>query len=410
METLNSICFSPDGTKIYAGSNKSIRCFTTEKPGKVCLQSKTFEKGVGGIKNVISTMAISPSSPTLLACGSYDGKVGLFSLEGRYMQMTPLTNDGSQPQPKGRDGCHCTLLLQGHSHTLKQKPTPAADAVVGQAPKARKIPCGVTQVQFTRNGMFLFSGARRNKRICCWDIRNTKRCLFSVERECRTNQRVLFDITPDDRLLATASQDGTVKLFDISQGGAEAGVIECGEVTNAVSFHPTRPLIAVTTGQHRFGIPSFSPLQDRPPLRFQSSSDNSSDSSSGLDREHMLKDDEGEQRVRFSPSDEEAEAEHAVPVSPFPITPFQRPVVKRGTPPIPSKNNLLLFQVTMTQTPQQPQTETPQQPPAETPCASIETLYQTPAEQPQQPSAEQPQQPPAETPCAPVEAPSTSDT
>ena len=54
---------------------------------------------------------------------------------------------------------------------------------------------GITTLHFSKTDpYFLFSGARKDNIVYCWDIRNPKQCLSFFERKSQTNQRMHFDI------------------------------------------------------------------------------------------------------------------------------------------------------------------------------------------------------------------------
>ena len=60
------------------------------------------------------------------------------------------------------------------------------------------------QVQFSQDGNFLYTGARQDGNILCWDIRNAGDVLYAMQRDTRsTNQRVQFSIEPGGRHLTT---------------------------------------------------------------------------------------------------------------------------------------------------------------------------------------------------------------
>ena len=63
-----------------------------------------------------------------------------------------------------------------------------------------------TQVQFSRDGNYLYTGARRDTDIFCWDIRYTSDVVYRLQRDSAdTNQRIQFDIEPLGRHLATGT-------------------------------------------------------------------------------------------------------------------------------------------------------------------------------------------------------------
>ncbi|KAA6372412.1 MAG: putative telomerase Cajal body protein 1 [Streblomastix strix] len=208
-------------------------------------------------------------------------------------------------------------------------------------PQQRK-PSGVTQVLFSPCGNYLFSGGRRNNSICCWDIRNIQsaKCLFSINRACYTNQKVLFDISPDGRLLVAGDQNKEIRIYELftesnqvrnyvnfassipqieqndqkietllritetQQSSSEQiqpiifqphseliTSLKMDNVVNSVSFHPTLPLISATTGQMRFGLPF---LQKKKRKREDISDDQLSNSSSN----EIVEETKGEKRIR----------------------------------------------------------------------------------------------------------------
>ena len=62
------------------------------------------------------------------------------------------------------------------------------------------------QVMWSPDGNFLYSGARQDPRILCWDVRNSGQVLYAMHRSSgTTNQRLDFDIEPCGRHLATGA-------------------------------------------------------------------------------------------------------------------------------------------------------------------------------------------------------------
>ena len=56
------------------------------------------------------------------------------------------------------------------------------------------------------DGNFLYTGARRDGDIICWDVRASLEPLYHMQRETRsTNQRIQFSIEPCGRHLATGA-------------------------------------------------------------------------------------------------------------------------------------------------------------------------------------------------------------
>ena len=62
----------------------------------------------------------------------------------------------------------------------------------------------IVQVDFSKDGNYLYTGARRDTDIFCWDIRYTSDVVYRLQRDAAdTNQRIQFDIEPLGRHLAS---------------------------------------------------------------------------------------------------------------------------------------------------------------------------------------------------------------
>lgn len=225
----HSLCFSPDGSQLFCGFNRTVRVFSTSRPGRDCEVRPTFAKKQGQ-SGIISCMAFSPSQP-LYACGSYGRTLGLYAWD-----------DGS-----------LLALLGGHQG-------------------------GITHLCFHPDGNLFFSGARKDAELLCWDLRQPGHLLWSLSREVSTNQRIYFDLDPSGQFLVSGNTSGIVSVWDISKGFSDSQQLEPvmtflpqKDCTNGVSLHPSLPLLATASGQRVFPEPTSSgdegePEPDRPLL------------------------------------------------------------------------------------------------------------------------------------------------
>ena len=63
------------------------------------------------------------------------------------------------------------------------------------------------QVKFSADGNFLYTGARKDPEIMCWDVRYSSEVVYTLQRDTAdTNQRIQFDIEPVGRHLATGER------------------------------------------------------------------------------------------------------------------------------------------------------------------------------------------------------------
>ncbi|XP_043946111.1 telomerase Cajal body protein 1 [Protopterus annectens] len=214
----HSLCFSPDGSKLFCGSDKMVRVFDTSRPGRECEKRPTFVKKTGQ-SGIISCITFSPYQD-VYACTSYSKTVGLYTL---------------------KDGILVTVL-KGHQG-------------------------GVTHAVFSPDGSLLYTGGRKDPEILCWDLRNPGKVLLSVLRNVTTNQRMYFDIDPYGRYLVSGNTQGVVSVWDMSLPCIESACSLLNPVLqfqsqrdciNGISLHPTMPLLATASGQRKFPEPSDS--------------------------------------------------------------------------------------------------------------------------------------------------------
>ncbi|PWZ54149.1 hypothetical protein Zm00014a_039302 [Zea mays] len=201
-----SISFNSSGSKLFAGYNKAIRVFDVHRPGRDFDQYSLL-KGGEGPTGIISSISFSPQNG-MLAVGSYSQTTAVYAENN----MEPL------------------YVLHGQ---------------LG----------GVTQVLFSKDGNYLYTGGRKDPYILCWDIRNTVDIVYKLYRSAdTTNQRIYFDIEPCGRHLATGGQDGMVHVYDLQGGQWVTGYQAAADTVNGFSFHPYLPFAVTSSGHRRFGM------------------------------------------------------------------------------------------------------------------------------------------------------------
>lgn len=180
--------------------------------------------------------------------------------------------------------------------------------VVLLADRQRAIRRCIRQALFTPDGNYLFTGARKENDILCWDIRNTSRVVMRLSRLANTNQHIHFDIDPTGKYLITGSQvrrtrrvfavglfvvcasshqrcrpmqDARAYVYDLQTGNATHELlghtgalpppirIRCprcllgwltllsaclADVVNSAAFHPFAPLVATATGDRKYAV------------------------------------------------------------------------------------------------------------------------------------------------------------
>ncbi|XP_045476488.1 telomerase Cajal body protein 1 homolog [Harmonia axyridis] len=195
-----SVCFSADGQSIFCGSKKSVKTFATSRPGR---EYYAYE-----VSHPASCIVASEAQPGVVAIGSWKNTIELVSQsDGTFRHL---------------------CKLQGHKG-------------------------GITSMAFSLDGYKLFSGARKDKEIICWDLRVPGRPLFCLGREVNTNQKIAIDLSRCGRYLVSGGTDGKVLAWDISLNCAPQENYQMplhSDCCNGVSLHPTKPILATSSGQH----------------------------------------------------------------------------------------------------------------------------------------------------------------
>ncbi|CAG7833837.1 unnamed protein product [Allacma fusca] len=201
-----SVSFDASGEKIFAGYDKSIRIFNIARPGRQCIHRKLTTSLLPDLNQhgLISCFAFNPAWSNVYACGSYRKSIGLYMEDGSVISV-----------------------LEGH---------------VG----------GVTHLAFSRDGTKLYSGARSDSSLLCWDLRNMSNEYKVYKRVVKTQQRIYFELTTDDKYLISGGTDGIVRLWDTSKENQEPHLIPSGsECINGVSINPYVPVLAIASGQRK---------------------------------------------------------------------------------------------------------------------------------------------------------------
>lgn len=188
-----SLAFSPDGSRIYAGMNRSIRVFMTSEPGAESddlLQGTT--RKTCELQGLVG--ALDASGPNLLAAGSYSRIAAVY--DTRTSSPQALLNE------KGMGG--------------------------------------VTAIKFDENE--LWTGCRKDDYLRRWDLRQ-RRVVNRLARSCATNQKIAFQVEP----FVTGSDRGLC-FYDED----EFVLSPSDFAVNGCSTHPFLPFLATSSGQRSY--------------------------------------------------------------------------------------------------------------------------------------------------------------
>jgi WD40 repeat protein len=205
-----SLCFSVDGSTIYAGGISALRVFDIQRPGKqvrsLTLATRRARKG-SAQKGLIGCIAVPQAASSLVACGSYGRSVCVYDLDAE--------KSANRPQ--------LWLLDEGMG--------------------------GVTHIEWPDEN-FLVSGHRADPWLRVWDLRYPAEPVFRLPRSCKTQQRLLFDARED--LVVSGDDSGVVHAYSLATGEV-TGSVRCSTApVVAARWSPAGDLVLTSTGTRSF--------------------------------------------------------------------------------------------------------------------------------------------------------------
>ncbi|NET57181.1 MAG: hypothetical protein F6K47_13765 [Symploca sp. SIO2E6] len=224
-DTVNSVSFSPDG-KILATSSADGTVKLWSLDGKLLLNLQ-------GHTDTVNSVGFSPDGQ-ILATGSADGIVKLWSLEGELLKSLPENKVGITSLSFSPDGkIIATGSLDG---TVKLWSREAQELETFRGNNR-----GITSISFSPDGKTLAT-ASRDLTVRLWSVEG-----YNLETKTLFGHYAAVDsvsFSPDGKLLiATASFDGTVKLW--KENGTLSKTLQGDENwVNSVSFSPDGKFLA----------------------------------------------------------------------------------------------------------------------------------------------------------------------
>lgn len=179
VEAALSCTFSSDAMEIIGGYRKSLKIFRTNVPGRDFVNIP--------LKSAASCLAINELDRNVIAIGSWNCSVNLIDLR------SPTE----------------TTLLQKHTG-------------------------GVTSMKFLADGNHLLTGARKDNKLICWDVRKLNDCVFTMSRNVKTNQTIYFDVSPNKFWLGSGDTDGLAHVWDLNRALMEGKLCELKVISSLV--------------------------------------------------------------------------------------------------------------------------------------------------------------------------------
>ena len=192
-----SVAFSPDGMTLVSGSHSSVKLWN--------LGTQTNTASLEGLKGRVGSVALSPDG-AMLACGLADGMLQLWDVKtGRLSavfkgHVRPVNSVAFSPDSK--------VLASADYGGVKLWDTASGLNTATLSGKRRHA----SSVAFSPDGATLGWVSDRN--ILLWDL-ETGEHVATITGHGGWINALAF--SPQGRILASASRDATVRLWDVSE-------------------------------------------------------------------------------------------------------------------------------------------------------------------------------------------------
>ena len=273
------VAFSPDGERLAsAGFDRTVRIWQT--------RTATLIATIEGHEDVVSGLAFGPTGRRI-ATGSYDRTVRVWDASAfepvhvffghaEYVNAVAFGPEGERVVSVGGDG-EIRLWdlaeaaghrVAGHAHAVTAVQwRSGADEIVsgGEGGEVRRWrparPAGDALAPPGHDGPVswvavheeLIASAGEDRTVILWDLSTGE-----VRRQwiAHDDAVLAIEFSADGRLVATGGADGTVLLWDVATGARVAMLGGFDQAVSSVAFHPSGDRLAASSGR-RFHVFDF---------------------------------------------------------------------------------------------------------------------------------------------------------
>eukprot|EP00934_Nitzschia_sp_Nitz4_P002358 Nitzschia sp. Nitz4//scaffold12_size214221//188803//190141//NITZ4_001533-RA/size214221-augustus-gene-0.37-mRNA-1//-1//CDS//3329535119//2358//frame0 len=264
MESPTTVCFVNNGQQVLMGgfrTDRMLHIFDLNRPGRdssVVLKLGKTRRSKDGQKGIISALA---SSESLLAAGTFaPGSLYLYDQRAQSTPVSEITISGTCIAGHGKGHSRKRKHFVFASDEQENDETTMDFSAAKVQWYHNRARTGVTQVEFSTDGNYLFSASRRSGAILQWDLRRVSSAssssfcpgVASFPTCNDTNQRLDFVLV--DNHLWVGGTDQSIRVYDTETTSLVHRINSYPDAVNGLSIATIagKKYLASATGSRKF--------------------------------------------------------------------------------------------------------------------------------------------------------------
>ncbi|CAE6510279.1 unnamed protein product [Rhizoctonia solani] len=235
-DSIQTVCYSPDGTHIIAAVGNKIHIVDGRK-GQAVLRP------LEGHTDLVIALAVSPNG-SYIASGSYDATIRIWDANNGKLVSTPIKAHSQRVTSVAFSPDSARIVSTGAFNPLRVWSVQNGEQIIGTNPANKPLDCVRTAV-FSADGSFIISGDDTGS-VAYWDAYTGS--LVSRKPNQHSARINSVSISSDGTRLVCTSNDGSIYLWSTETQQTILGPIGDSQYCRQAVLSPNNQFIASHSG------------------------------------------------------------------------------------------------------------------------------------------------------------------